>query len=268
MFYDAAAIDGASRLRQFLHITLPLLKPVTLFVIVTQTISSMQVFVPIFVMTEGGPFFSTNAIVYYIYQNGFALQRHGVRQRDVVLRPGAAGRDQLRPVPAAAQRHGVLTDGDLHAAHATDAAGALARPAGRAEGLRLGQIAEPIGRYALYAIITVIFLLPFLWMFFGSVRREIEIHGLMFPFGWHTIVPVEWTLQNFLDIFGISEEGSKGGLQFHRGLMNSAHHLGRRRRCRRWSSTRWRPTSSPGCRSPARSSCWPTSSRPSCCRSR
>ena len=77
MFYDAAAIDGASPVQRFLHITLPLLKPVTLFVVVTQTISAMQVFVPIFVMTQGGPFFATNAIVYYIYQNGFAYNDMG-----------------------------------------------------------------------------------------------------------------------------------------------------------------------------------------------
>jgi multiple sugar transport system permease protein len=77
MFYDAAAIDGASPIQRFLYITLPLLKPVTLFVIVTQTISAFQVFVPIFVMTQGGPFFATNAIVYYIYQNGFAYNDMG-----------------------------------------------------------------------------------------------------------------------------------------------------------------------------------------------
>lgn len=77
VFYDAAAIDGASRLRQFWHITLPLLKPVTLFVVVTQSISSMQIFVPIFVMTDGGPFFATNAIVFYIYQNGFRYSDMG-----------------------------------------------------------------------------------------------------------------------------------------------------------------------------------------------
>jgi multiple sugar transport system permease protein len=77
VFYDAAAIDGASRFRQFWHITLPLLKPVTLFVVVTQSISSMQIFVPIFVMTDGGPFFSTNAIVFYIYQNGFRYSDMG-----------------------------------------------------------------------------------------------------------------------------------------------------------------------------------------------
>jgi ABC-type sugar transport system permease subunit len=77
MFYDAAAIDGASRVQQFFRITLPLLKPVTLFVVVTQTISAVQVFIPIFVMTDGGPFFSTNATVFYIYQNGFRYSDMG-----------------------------------------------------------------------------------------------------------------------------------------------------------------------------------------------
>jgi multiple sugar transport system permease protein len=77
MFYEAAAIDGAGRLRQFLAITLPLLRPVTLFVVVTQTISAMQVFIPVYVMTQGGPFFATNAVVYYVYQNGFEFSDMG-----------------------------------------------------------------------------------------------------------------------------------------------------------------------------------------------
>jgi multiple sugar transport system permease protein len=77
MFYDAASIDGANRVQQFFHITLPLLKPITLFVIVTQSIGSLQVFVPIYVMTKGGPAFSTNAVVYYIYQYGFQFNEMG-----------------------------------------------------------------------------------------------------------------------------------------------------------------------------------------------
>ena len=77
MFYEAASIDGAGRIRQFFMITLPLLKPVTLFVIVTQTISAFQVFVPVYVMTQGGPAFATNALVYYIYQNGFQYNDMG-----------------------------------------------------------------------------------------------------------------------------------------------------------------------------------------------
>lgn len=77
MFYEAATVDGASKIQQFFHITLPLLKPITLFVVVTQSIASLQVFIPIFVMTRGGPAFSTNAVVFYIYQYGFQFSEMG-----------------------------------------------------------------------------------------------------------------------------------------------------------------------------------------------
>jgi len=91
----------------------------------------------------------------------------------------------------------------------------------RSHGLNLSRLGEPILRYFLYVVILVVFLLPFIWMFTGSIRNEAEIHNMMFPFNWHTIVPVEWTLQSYLDIFGISEAGAKGGLHFQVGLMNS-----------------------------------------------
>jgi multiple sugar transport system permease protein len=87
--------------------------------------------------------------------------------------------------------------------------------------LTFNRSVELVGRYLVYAIIAFVFLVPFIWMFLGSVRNENEIHGYMFPFQWHTIIPVNWTLQNFLDIYGISPEGAAGGLRFHLGLMNS-----------------------------------------------
>ncbi|MFI2858665.1 carbohydrate ABC transporter permease [Paenibacillus sp. JSM ZJ436] len=76
-YYEAAAIDGASRLHTFRHITLPLLSPMTLFLIITTFISSMQVFQSIDVMTNGGPLQSTNAIVYWIYTMAFAEFKTG-----------------------------------------------------------------------------------------------------------------------------------------------------------------------------------------------
>ncbi|MCQ2755063.1 MAG: sugar ABC transporter permease, partial [bacterium] len=69
--YEAAKIDGASSLQILKNITLPLLKPTTYFVTVVTAISSFQVFDLIYVMTEGGPFDSTNVIVYSIYKYAF-----------------------------------------------------------------------------------------------------------------------------------------------------------------------------------------------------
>lgn len=76
-------------------------------------------------------------------------------------------------------------------------------------------------RYVLYVLLVLIFIVPFLWMFFGSLREESEIFEKLYPFGWNTLFPVKWTLKSYLDIFGISEDGQKFGLQFQRFLFNS-----------------------------------------------
>jgi multiple sugar transport system permease protein len=76
-FYEAATIDGASRWRRFRHITLPLLSPTTFFVIVLSMIGSFQVFEATYVMTQGGPFFSTYTMVLYIFFEGFQWFRMG-----------------------------------------------------------------------------------------------------------------------------------------------------------------------------------------------
>ncbi|MGZ9585548.1 carbohydrate ABC transporter permease [Paenibacillus marinisediminis] len=70
-YYEASAIDGATRSRQFWNITLPLLSPMTLFLVITTFISSMQVFQSIDIMTNGGPLQASNAIVYWIYTMAF-----------------------------------------------------------------------------------------------------------------------------------------------------------------------------------------------------
>lgn len=70
-YYEAARIDGASTLQQFRHITVPLISPVTFFIIVLSLIGSFQVFEQAYVMTQGGPVNATKTIVYYLYQEGF-----------------------------------------------------------------------------------------------------------------------------------------------------------------------------------------------------
>lgn len=72
--YEAATVDGASRWQQFWRITLPLLRPTTLFVLVISIISAFQVFDQVYVLTpKGGPLFSTETVVTYIYYQGIEL---------------------------------------------------------------------------------------------------------------------------------------------------------------------------------------------------
>ncbi len=69
--YEAAQVDGATGWQSFWYITLPLLRPITLYLVVTGIIGSFQIFGPIYAMTGGGPAFATTTIVHQIYINGF-----------------------------------------------------------------------------------------------------------------------------------------------------------------------------------------------------
>lgn len=71
--HEAAKVDGAGSSSRFFRITLPLLTPQIFFVLITQIISSFQVFALIFVMTKGGPGTATTVYIYYLYQNGFTF---------------------------------------------------------------------------------------------------------------------------------------------------------------------------------------------------
>ncbi len=68
---EAAAIDGAGRWRTFTHITVPLLFPTTFFLLVTGVIGGLQVFTPMYVITQGGPLGATDVAVYHIYRRAF-----------------------------------------------------------------------------------------------------------------------------------------------------------------------------------------------------
>lgn len=70
-FYEAARINGASTWQRFRRITLPLLNNTTMFVTIIALIASFQAFDQIYVMTQGGPAFSTETLVMLIYRQGF-----------------------------------------------------------------------------------------------------------------------------------------------------------------------------------------------------
>ena len=87
-YYEAAAIDGAAGWRMFRRITLPLLKPILLFVIVISTINAYNVFTQVYVMTQGSqaaPGAPLRVLVYDIYQNGFQFFKMGYASAEAVV---------------------------------------------------------------------------------------------------------------------------------------------------------------------------------------
>lgn len=75
--YEAAKIDGANTWQAFLRITIPLISPTTLFLVVTQFISHMQVFAQPYAITGGGPGHESRSIVQYLYETAWKAFRFG-----------------------------------------------------------------------------------------------------------------------------------------------------------------------------------------------
>lgn len=69
--YEAAAVDGAGPWQSFIHVTIPALKPVIAFVVITSMIGSFQLFDLPYVLTEGGPGNASMTMVMYLYKHGF-----------------------------------------------------------------------------------------------------------------------------------------------------------------------------------------------------
>lgn len=76
-YFEAAALDGANIWQLFRKITLPLLKPVLLFVVLMSTIGAFQMFPQASLLTNGGPELSTRGVVQYIYETAFQNYRLG-----------------------------------------------------------------------------------------------------------------------------------------------------------------------------------------------
>jgi multiple sugar transport system permease protein len=88
IYYEAASIDGAAGWRMFRRITLPLLRPILLFVIVISTINAYNVFTQVYVMTTGSqaaPGAPLRVLVFDIYQNGFQFFKMGYASAEAVV---------------------------------------------------------------------------------------------------------------------------------------------------------------------------------------
>jgi len=69
--YEAASVDGAGAWARVRFITLPMLLPTTFFILVTSSISAVQVFTPVYMMTRGGPVRHTDVVGYHIYNQAW-----------------------------------------------------------------------------------------------------------------------------------------------------------------------------------------------------
>lgn len=88
LYYEAAAVDGATGWKQFRYITLPLLRPIILFVLVISTINAYNVFTQVYVMTvgsQGAPGSVVRVLVYDIYENGFRFYKMGYASAEAVV---------------------------------------------------------------------------------------------------------------------------------------------------------------------------------------
>jgi multiple sugar transport system permease protein len=74
---EAAIVDGAGPTKRFFAITLPLLSPTLLFVVVADTVINFLLFVPVYVMTQGGPSEATTLLMFEVYRNAFVYTRFG-----------------------------------------------------------------------------------------------------------------------------------------------------------------------------------------------
>ncbi len=76
-YYEAATVDGANVVQRFWWITLPLLRPVMLYVMVISIIEAFKVFTPMYILTNGGPGSATRVLPMFIYENAFSYLRMG-----------------------------------------------------------------------------------------------------------------------------------------------------------------------------------------------
>jgi len=165
---EAVRMDGASAWQEFWHLTLPMLKPVTFFVVVMSIAKSFQVFGQIYVMTQGGPSTSTLTIVTYLYVVGFTWFEMGYAAAI------AYALFALLLLITVIQFRMVSTE-----------AGGFIRV----------QLLVRLGLYAAMGLVLVFWVAPLLWMLSTSLKPEGQILTLV-PH-W---IPRTFTLANYRDV--------------------------------------------------------------------
>ena len=166
---EAARIDGATGWQEFRYVTLPMLKPVTFFVVVMSIAKSFQVFGQVYVMTQGGPSNSTLTIVNYLYVVGFTWFEMGY---------AAAIAYALFSLLL------VITVIQFRMTY-RESAGGFVRT----------DVVVRMGLYMLMGLVLVLWVAPLVWMLSTSLKPEGQILNLI-P-RW---IPQTFTLENYRDV--------------------------------------------------------------------
>ena len=166
---EAARIDGADAWQEFRHVTLPMLKPVTFFVVVMSIAKSFQVFGQVYVMTQGGPSNSTLTIVNYLYVVGFTWFEMGY---------------------AAAIAYALFA---LLLVITVIQFRMVSRESGG--GFVRTDLLMRSGLYILMGLVLILWVAPLLWMLSTSLKPEGQILSLI-P-RW---IPKTFTLENYRDV--------------------------------------------------------------------
>ena len=77
MYYEAAQLDGANRIQQFFRITVPMLSPILFYILIMQMIGALQIFTQPYIMTQGGPMFTTYTYGLHLYNKAFRYYEFG-----------------------------------------------------------------------------------------------------------------------------------------------------------------------------------------------
>ena len=84
-YLEAAYVDGANSLQAFFYITLPVLQPITVFVLVSSFVSTIGLFEPVFMLTGGGPVDATRVLPIFLYENFFQFSNAGYASAGGIL---------------------------------------------------------------------------------------------------------------------------------------------------------------------------------------
>ncbi len=219
---EAAKVDGANALLRWWTVVVPALKPVTLYLVVLNTIGSFQVFELVFVLTNGGPAGSSTVLVYEIYSLAFVQGRYGIAGALSLILLGIVtvftalqflvfGKDSTRSGERGMAERALESVGEAIGAVLNvvggwaEAVGAriaratrhLRKPRDPARGpslLRTASREAPL--HVLLLPLALLFLFPMVWMFLSALTPRIYLQS-----NPPQVSPANFSLENYARLF-------------------------------------------------------------------